>query len=79
MAKPWNIVTPVEYDANGQKKTRWVRIGAAFSKENGGWSLLFDALPVNGKAMVMEPREDDRGGRGGGGGPDIPFMPAGNI
>ncbi len=61
MAKPWNIVTPVEYGAGEQKKTRWVRIGAAFPKENGGWSLLFDALPVNGKALVMEPREDNRG------------------
>ena len=62
MARPWNIVTPVEYESGGQKKTRWVRIGAAFPKETGGFSLSFDALPVNGKAMVMEPREDDRGG-----------------
>jgi hypothetical protein len=68
MAKPWNIVTPVEYEAReGGKKTRWVRIGAAFPKENGAWSLMFDALPVNGKAMIMEPREENGSGSQGGG------------
>ncbi len=65
MAKPWNVLTPVDYgdpDANGRRKTRWVRCGAAFQREGGGFSIIFDAFPVNGKAMIMEPREDDRGG-----------------
>jgi hypothetical protein len=64
MAKPYDVVSPVEYDAGSEKKTRWVRVGAAWPKDGEKWSIQLDALPVNGKLMIMPPREN--GGQGGG-------------
>jgi hypothetical protein len=75
--------------SSGEERTRYQRVGAAFSTKNGGWSVKFDAptVIVPGMAdLVMFPPKpkDDRGGgyeqQGGGsdGGQDIPFMPAGN-
>ncbi len=67
-------------------KTFWVKIGAAFVRDKGGFSLQFDALPLpdaEGRVTVMmvEPRENgDRPApqqKGGGPLPDdfdaIPF------
>jgi hypothetical protein len=64
----WDVVSPVEYEAGGQKKTRWVRLGAAWERDNGGFSMQLDGVPVNGKLMIMpqKPREDRGGNRGGG-------------
>ncbi|MDB6454743.1 hypothetical protein [Falsirhodobacter sp. 20TX0035] len=49
-------------------KTNWVKIGAAFPRDKGGFSLVFDALPLpdaEGRVTVLmtepKPREDDRG------------------
>lgn len=44
-------------------KTFWTRVGAAFPRDNGGFSLSFDALPLpdeNGEVRVLmvEPRQD---------------------
>lgn len=46
-------------------KTFWAKIGAAFPKDNGGFSLVFDALPLpdnEGRVTVLmseaKPRED---------------------
>ncbi len=57
MARPFDVVTPVEYQAGDEKKTRWIRCGAAWSKDDGKWSIQLDALPVNGKLMIMPPKE----------------------
>lgn len=54
-----DILATREYDAGGQTKTAYTRIGTAFQTRNGGWSLIFDALPVNGKALLMEPKPRD--------------------
>lgn len=61
MAKPYDVVCPVEYGQGEEKKTRWVRCGAAWQKEGGRWSIQLDVLPTNGKLMVMPPRERDEG------------------
>lgn len=67
MAQTWSAVTPVEYDArDGGKKTRWTRVGAAWQREDGGFSVQLDAAPVNGKLLIMPPKEDTGGGHGGG-------------
>jgi hypothetical protein len=68
MANRLDAVTPVEYESGGEKKTRWVRIGVAFSRDKGGYDVRLDAVPVNGRIMLMEPRNENRGGGGGGGG-----------
>ena len=59
MSKPHDVVSPVEYQAGTEKKTRWVRVGAAWEKEGGRWSIQLDALPVNGRLMLMPPKEKD--------------------
>jgi hypothetical protein len=45
-------------------KTFWVRVGAGFARDKGGFSLSFDALPLpdaEGKVTVLmtEPKERD--------------------
>ena len=40
--KRWNVVFPRE----GPKKTRWVRIGTAFERDNGRIDVVIDAWPV---------------------------------
>ena len=50
-------------------KTFWVKIGAAFPRDKGGYSLILDALPLpdaDGKVSLLmvepTPREDRQGG-----------------
>lgn len=50
-------------------KTRWHKVGAAFSRDKGGFSLVFDSLPLpdsEGKVTLMmweaKSRDDNRGG-----------------
>lgn len=55
-------------------KTRWLKVGAGFPRDKGGFSLIFDALPLpdaEGKVSLLmsEPKpRDDR--------PDYNSMPA---
>lgn len=65
-------------------KTHWAKVGAAFPRQQGGFSLVFDALPLpdkegNVRLLMTEakPREGyqqsgqqqaSQGGRSGGGG-----------
>jgi hypothetical protein len=39
----YDLISPRE-DKHG--KTRWQKVGAAFPRDNGGFSLVFDALPL---------------------------------
>ena len=56
-----DVITMVEYEQDGKKRTRWTRIGAAWEKEPGKWSLVLDASPINGKCMIVPPKEDKNG------------------
>lgn len=50
-----------DYEANGEKKSDWTRIGVAFSHADGkGFNVLLQALPFDGKMVlrVHEPKED---------------------
>lgn len=58
----YDLKSPRE-DRNG--KTHWHKVGSAFPRDSGGFSLVFDALPLpdkEGNVRVMmweaEPRED---------------------
>ncbi len=73
MPKPerYDVSTVREYEANdGTKKTAWLRCGVAFPTKDGrGFTITLDALPTNGR-LVMLPHEDreereERGGKGG--------------
>jgi|GEM_PF-6986513 hypothetical protein len=35
----------------------YTRIGVAFPLKKGGFNLLFDALPTNGRALLLSERE----------------------
>lgn len=56
---------------DGEVKTAFTRIGTAWATRNGGWQLVFDALPlaamndkgaVETRALMMPPKEQ-AGGR----------------
>ena len=49
---PRQVFTVIE--RNG--KSYWVRIGAAFSNQDGSETVLLDALPVNGRMQIRSGR-----------------------
>ena len=51
-------VTTARKDKNG--KTRWTNIGVAFPRDNGGFSIVLDALPLGNEMMIFPPDSDDR-------------------
>ena len=51
-----------EYEAGGEKRRDWTRIGVAFPHKDGkGYSLILQALPVDGKVELRlhEAKEKD--------------------
>ena len=55
MKEVWTVI---EENADGKKKDKafWLRIGTAFTNKDDSLTILFDALPVNRKVIVREPR-----------------------
>lgn len=50
-----------EYEANGEKKSDWTKVGVAFPHSDGkGHNVVLHALPVDGKLVLRlhEPKED---------------------
>lgn len=60
---PYKVFTPVEYEAKGERKTRWTRIGTALANKKG-LIVLFNAYPVSGKAVVVMVEEREGGEKG---------------
>ena len=58
---PYKVFTPVEYTKDGGQKTRWTRIGTALGNKKG-LTVLFNAYPVNGKAVVVIVEDEKEGG-----------------
>lgn len=54
----YGVSTPVEYERDGEKKTRWVRLGVAVPNKKG-LSILMNAYPVNGKAFINLTEKED--------------------
>jgi len=81
MSGRMDVLVPREYEANGEKKTAFTKIGAAFPSRNGdGILVTLDALPIGNRLILKPAREDgqrgggNRGGGGGGYGDDnVPF------
>lgn len=43
-------------DKEGAEKSYWTRLGAAFEHRDGeGYSIILDALPVNGRLTLRKP------------------------
>ncbi|GAO74246.1 hypothetical protein [Meiothermus ruber] len=57
---PFKVFTPVEYEKDGERKTRWTRIGTALGNKKG-LTVLFNAYPTNGKAVVVIVEEEKEG------------------
>lgn len=68
MKKSHDLVASVgKYtDNQGQEKTRFQKIGAAFTREDGSLCIKLEALPIsqewNGWANLYEPREEGQNG-----------------
>lgn len=70
MSERLDAVVAREYtDRDGNKKTSWTKIGAAWPTKNGGWSITLEALPLptmgerglETRILLMEPKpKDDR-------------------
>jgi hypothetical protein len=62
MSKPdFNLLVPVDYEAGGKKKTRWVRFGSLWkSKDGNSYSGKVDFWPVgvDGNRVVLMPPKD---------------------
>ena len=65
MANRLDALTAREYtDRDGNRKSAFTRIGTAFEMNNGGWSIVLDALPVPSmgergletKILLMQPK-----------------------
>lgn len=67
--KRMDVITGRKDEKSG--KTYWTRVGVAFERDKGGWSVKLDALPVNGELLLVEPKpREEQGARGAGGGPE---------
>ena len=56
--KPTLIAYAVRDARSAEQKPIWTRIGAAWPHENGlGYSIRLDALPVDGRIVLVEPTE----------------------
>lgn len=72
MATRYDAMVAREYtDRDGNKKTQWTKIGAAFPTKNGGYSITLDVLPLptmgerglETRILLMEPKPRDGGQR----------------
>lgn len=66
MSERLDVLIATKYQKDGQEKTRYQRVGAAFSTKNGGWSVKFDAptvvVPGISDLVLFPPREKNEGG-----------------
>jgi len=54
--KPVLIAYAVKDAVGADRKAAWTRIGAAWAHDKGpGYSIRLDALPVNGRIVLIEP------------------------
>ncbi len=52
----WDALAPHDFEHNGEQRTGWTRLGAAFPTKDGGFTLKLRALPVpqgNGEATIV--------------------------
>jgi hypothetical protein len=55
-----NVFTVEEFEANGEKKSRWLKVGVAFPHKDGnGLNIELQAFPRDGRLVVLPPKNDD--------------------
>jgi hypothetical protein len=49
--------------ADGESRSFWTKVGAAFENRDGSWSLELNAIPVNGRLQMRDPKpREEQGG-----------------
>lgn len=48
-------------DRSGQEKTQWTKVGALFIKDNGGMSIVLDAIPLGTTQLVAFKKKPKEG------------------
>jgi len=56
--KAYRVLCPVEYERDGEKRTRWTRLGVAVPNRKG-MSVLLNAQPLNGKVFIDLREEEE--------------------
>ncbi len=52
----WDAMMVEEYvDGQGQGRSKWTKIGAAFENKDGSIGIQLNALPINGKVILQVP------------------------
>lgn len=60
----FDAFTVREFEASGEKKSEWTRLGVAFPHADGkGFTVLLQAMPIDGKLTLRlhEPKDDNAG------------------
>ncbi len=61
VATYWNLFTVEEFENNGKRSSRWIKVGAAFPhKEGPGFSIELKAIPLSGRLVALPPDEEER-------------------
>ena len=59
-SKPTLIAYAVKDPLDTEQKAIWTRIGAAWPHEKGpGYSIRLDALPIDGRIVLVEPASSE--------------------
>lgn len=56
--KPSLHAYQVRESSNG--KSFWTRIGAAWSNKDGGFTLQLDCVPLDGRIVCTQPKQDEQ-------------------
>lgn len=72
----WDAMSVTEYTSQGATKSKWTKIGAAFTNQDGSIGIQLDCLPLDGRIVLQVPltyeqkqaKYANRQGGGGGGG-----------
>src|SRR5262249_30752105 len=56
MSKPYRDVFAITEGDGTEKKSHWTKIGVAYPNRDGSETAYLDALPVNGKIMIRDPK-----------------------
>lgn len=54
-----HAVTEIPATDTEEEKSFFNRIGVAFANKKGGYTILLAANPVNGKIVLLPPKEND--------------------
>jgi len=59
MSEFYNVFKVEKYEKGGQTESNWIRIGAAFPNNSGGFSVrIADGLSVSGDVVILPRKEE---------------------